>query len=76
MGASGYRRTGTNSGLPMGSSNVRTSNNVPNRSSFNSSGSTFGKDSSAQKGTGTTLAHAARNGVIGGSSSINKSTSK
>ena len=59
MGASGYRRTNpaASSGLPLGGA---TRTNGVNRSSFNA-GSTYTKDKQ-----GTTLAHAARNGVIGG----------
>ena len=53
--------------------NTRTSNNIPHRSSFNANspmtmvGGNYGKDSTG-KTTETTLAHAARNGVMGTSS--------
>ena len=66
-----YRRTAVGaSGLPMASSGAgRTNGGLNNRSSFNSSSSHYGKDPYKVNG-GTTLASAARNGVMGQSSSL------
>lgn len=72
----GYTRrtTGAGSGLPLGGSTagMRGSiNSIPNRASFNgnsTSNGQYGKD--PNKKSGTTLAHAARNGVMGAQSSL------
>ena len=62
----GYRRTGASSGLPTGPSGAARGTYAGTRSSFNGS-STMGSNSSSSAAAkqGTTLAHAARNGVMG-----------
>jgi len=70
---SGYRRSVATNGLPAGpSANHGTyAGTLPNRSSFNGS-SSLGSATAKQ---GTALVHAARNGVIGPSSSIRSNQS-